>query len=665
MRTGHYTRLKGRVTYFRRKIPELLQERLASTEICYRLGVISSRLAERLGRRLAVEVDDFFERATIDPMLNSADLTKLVQTAIAAWRADDSVEAARDIQSYGRPFLHPKEQATAWAELALGLIRQVGDGESAYGPAFVSEMAKAAGVAAGDDQVVLAAGGRALSLGLAAHYLQSAVATATMHGLGGGRKGLPVHEWQERLAALQTHLGFDGNRLIAPNAHQASGVAAAEQAGTAPSSALSLPAGEPDKETKPFSELVAECLSTRIANKEIKADLRQEMRSSLRIWTEAVGDRPITSYRRADFLRFRAVLQQVPKIYWKSAASRALSILEVIEWARADARADWLKTAPAEKRTDPAAIEQAASNYVRVSNTTINRHLSTISPVFDWALDNHYLAENVRKFWDSLHLPTGFRVTGLKPNEERPAYTHEQIRIIAQHPVWLGRKSAYFYNAPGDVIIRDSLYWGFPIVLLHGMRREEFAQLLVRHIRKIEGIWVFDLHAHDVSVKKAASRRYVPIHSQLLALGFIEAMVEGRRPDERLFDDLSTDGVVDKFGDELGKRFGRVLDHLGIVVIRKNGTESDGCFHPLRHRFVTDLLKVGVRASLVDSLSGHASKARSEHASEAHEGERLRYEEDSSVSELKEAIERLPVSVDFGPWVDAWQRLGNRRVTAR
>lgn len=63
MRTGHYTRLKGRVTYFRRKIPEFLQVRLESTEICYRLGVVSSKLAERLGRRLAVEVDMFFEDA--------------------------------------------------------------------------------------------------------------------------------------------------------------------------------------------------------------------------------------------------------------------------------------------------------------------------------------------------------------------------------------------------------------------------------------------------------------------------------------------------------------------------------------------------------------------------------------------------------------------------
>jgi integrase len=680
MRTGHYTRLKGRVTYFRRKVPEFLQERLASTEICYRLGVISSGLAERLGRRLAVEVDDFFQRAKIDPMLNSADLTKLVTVALAGWREDDATEVAQEIQRYGRPLLDPKEQAKAWAHLAIGLIKQVSEGGSAYDQAFVADIAKSAGIAAGDDQDTLATGGRALSLGLAAHYLKSAVETAAMHGLTSGRQRLPVEEWQSRLSALEARLGLDriaalarldgraiaavatGRREALPAAtvHQdenrppegsLSQIKPTDQPSSAPSSEAYAPA-------IPFSELVHLCLATRIAGKEVSADINAEMRSSLRIWTEVVGDRGILSYKRADFLKFRSVLQQVPRIYWKSDASRKLSIQEVIAWARADSRADWMKTAPAEKRADHTAIERAAGNYARVGNGTINRHLSTISPVFDWALDNHYLPEDTRTFWNNLHLPTGLRVTGLKPNEERPAYSHIQIQRIAKHPVWLGRRSDYFYNAPGPVIIRDSLYWGFPIALLHGMRREEFAQLGVRHIQAIDGVWVFDLHAHDLKLKNGPSRRYVPLHSWMLRLGFIEAMVEGRDPQARLFPELSADGELDKLGDALGKRFARILDHSGIVVMRKNATESDGGFHPLRHRFITDLLSVGVREGLVDYLSGHSSGARERERDRGQDGERERYTEDPPITKLKEAIERLPVSVDFQSWIEAWQLVG-------
>jgi hypothetical protein len=75
-------------------------------------------------------------------------------------------------------------------------------------------------------------------------------------------------------------------------------------------------------------------------------------------------------------------------------------------------------------------------------------------------------------------------------------------------------------------------------------------------------------------------------------------------------------------------------------------------YHPLRHRFITDLLRAGVPAGLVDSLSGQASSSR--------EGERIRYNEDPPVVMLKEAIEQLPAVVDFEPWIEAWKRCGRR-----
>lgn len=59
MASDSYLRLKGRTTYFRRKVPGDLMGRLASTEICFRLGVIDRDSSVQLGRRLAVVVDAF------------------------------------------------------------------------------------------------------------------------------------------------------------------------------------------------------------------------------------------------------------------------------------------------------------------------------------------------------------------------------------------------------------------------------------------------------------------------------------------------------------------------------------------------------------------------------------------------------------------------------
>lgn len=655
MRTGHYTRLKGRVTYFRRKVPEILQVRLASTEICYRLGVISSQLAERLGRTLAVEVDSFFERAKIDPMLKSADLTKLVQTALAEWREASNAGDAKSVHSFGKPIANPRDSATALAELGLALIERNGEGPSTFDASLVNEIAQKADLPIITNEVAAIAGGRALSMALAAHYLRSAVEVASLHGLSKGWRALPVADWQERLAALERHLGLDDKRQIAAPAptvfqRELPVLKAQETAGLLPDLA-EINAIEASPESRPdisFSKLVDICLDSRIAAKEVKPGLRQEMVPSLKIWLQVVGDKPIGEYGRADFVKFRSALLKIPTIYWKSAASRELSIVEVIEHASKAAVGQWTKTATAKELDDVAAMEKASRNYARIGPTTVNRHLSTIAPVFAWAAGEGMIPEEARPFWDRMQVKTGIKVTGLKPNQERPPYTHDQILEIAQHPIWTGRKSDYFYNSQGTVIVRDSLYWGFPIALLHGLRREEFAQLKVKHVRQIDDIWVFDLHEIEVDVKQGASRRYVPLHDKLLALGFLEAAVLGRPKDERLFPELAAGDDTDRFGDSLGKRFSRVLDHLEIVVIRKNGTESDGCYHPLRHRFVTDLGATDVKDGIIDYLSGHTSEQRN--------GERLRYQDDPPVAVLKEAIEKLPVVVDFAPWIEAWKR---------
>lgn len=56
MGVGSYLRLKGRASVFRRKVPEALRARLARTEICATLGIVSRDSAERGARQVAVAV---------------------------------------------------------------------------------------------------------------------------------------------------------------------------------------------------------------------------------------------------------------------------------------------------------------------------------------------------------------------------------------------------------------------------------------------------------------------------------------------------------------------------------------------------------------------------------------------------------------------------------
>lgn len=256
-------------------------------------------------------------------------------------------------------------------------------------------------------------------------------------------------------------------------------------------------------------------------------------------------------------------------------------------------------------------------------------------------------------FWTGFHLTTGVRITGLKENEERPAWSHQQIRQIFLHPVWTGRKSAYFYNSAGPVIVRDALYWCPLIAAYSAMRREEFAQLKVKHVRHLHDVWVFDLRHIEVDVKTDSSPRYVPVHKVILGLRFIEEMVEGRNADEQLFVELKPSESHDAFGDPVGNRFSRVIDTLGLVLIRANGTEADGVFHPFRHRLVTDLMKAGVPGGIVDGITGHRSDDR--------RTERSRYTEDAHVRELKAAVDRLELPIDTALLAQRWKQLGVSR----
>lgn len=417
MRTGHYTRLKGRVTYFRRKIPGFLQARLESTEICCRIGVVSSRLAERLGRRLAVDVDMFFEDAKSNPMLNAANLTQLVETATLGWRETAHADIAEDVHRFGKALANPRESATTMAEMGMALIQRSGTGASAFDASFVIETAEKAGLPAITDDVALTAGGRALSMGLAAHYLRSAVTVASMHGLSKGWRGLPVADWQGRLESLEQHLGLDDQNPTSLSAQPKPrstppNLVAEERAPPAPQHAPDVidAALVPPEVAVSFSLLVDTYLDTRIDTNEVKPGLRQEMASSLKIWLQVVGDKPIGEYQRIDFVNFRSALQKVPKIYWRSDASRKLSILEIIDVARETAIEGWTRTATTEERDDIALVEKAGRDYTRIANVTINRHLSTITPVFEWATLNGHLPDDGRPFWDRLHTKTVSRL---------------------------------------------------------------------------------------------------------------------------------------------------------------------------------------------------------------------------------------------------------------
>ena len=251
---------------------------------------------------------------------------------------------------------------------------------------------------------------------------------------------MPVEDWRQRVMRLEEHL------LATPPS--------AARAGPALPLPLPVAASPPPLSPAPdsgavFSTVVGECFDSRIDGGEIVGSARHEAASTIRLWTEICGDRPLASYSRTDMSEFRDVLVRIPKIYWKSASERAKPIRTIIKEATGN-----------------------GGPYPRISNVTVNRHLSCMASVFSWCATHGHLAKNGEPFWTGFFLPTGKKVTGLDARDERPAYSLQQIERIFAHPVWTGRRSNYRYLEAGKVVVRDALYWGPLIAAYHGMRRE-------------------------------------------------------------------------------------------------------------------------------------------------------------------------------------------------
>jgi site-specific recombinase XerD len=185
-----------------------------------------------------------------------------------------------------------------------------------------------------------------------------------------------------------------------------------------------------------------------------------------------------------------------------------------------------------------------------LSAATINKHLTAMNSFFEWAVNHDYASKNV---FEKLHI----RDTK-KPSEERPAWSPEDIRTILASPLYTGCKSARQRHLPGDQIIKDARYWVPLIGMYSGMRLEEICQLPPQDVRLIEGIWCCDIcPGEGKQLKSDAATRLVPIHAELIRLGFLDFVDEqGKVGKSRIFEELRA-AAFDKFSDQVGKWFGR------------------------------------------------------------------------------------------------------------
>lgn len=214
-------------------------------------------------------------------------------------------------------------------------------------------------------------------------------------------------------------------------------------------------------------------------------------------------------------------------------------------------------------------------------------------------------------------------------------------------------------------------FW-LPLLGLHtGGRLNELCQLDTEDVSEKDGIWAINMMDDERDrplpkvLKNQSSRRVVPIHSDLIRMGFLDfvtqAVREGR---EKLFSDGLTYDSKKGWGSRATHFFCRVPSasttasgyfyKCGIRERDAEGRTNRKNFHSFRHTFVDMARESGEEAYLVaPDITGH---------SRGKEGQIARYGNGFNLHKKKTVLEGLTVPVDLSgvTYADFERRLGHK-----
>jgi integrase len=284
-------------------------------------------------------------------------------------------------------------------------------------------------------------------------------------------------------------------------------------------------------------------------------------------FTELHGDMDVGQINRRHVREFRDAAQLVPKR--RTGKLRKATLPELAKWSR----------------EHPGTVCIAAA--------TINKWLTCLQGVLNWSRKNGVIPDEV-SWADPV---SGMRLKVAR-SQRRP-WEPEELSVLFGSPIYL--QGARPLGGKGE-----AAYWLPLLALYSGARLNELAPLCADDVKfdppsGVRFVTVIEDEEAGRSVKTENSVRAVPVHPELVRLGFIEFVDHVRTSDgrsARLFPDLKP-GSKGGFGEAFSKWFGRHKRALGI-------DNPNSVFHSFRHGFKDALRAAGVNEDVNDALTGHS-----------------------------------------------------------
>jgi integrase len=237
----------------------------------------------------------------------------------------------------------------------------------------------------------------------------------------------------------------------------------------------------------------------------------------------------------------------------------------------------------------------ASKDLPTLTNNTVKNYLQNLSALFSYASNEELISgRNPAK-----------KLTVRSANEEsqrdlRDPFALDQLETIFCAPLYTGcRDDQHGYAKPGQNKPRRGRFWVPLIALWTGMRLNECCQLSVDDVLQENGIWLIRVSdtQEDQRLKTPAASRTIPVHDELLRIGFSEFVVDRQKSSERrLFEELPMGGNG-TYSDPFQKWFSRFLKSVDAYTRKTT-------FHSFRHNFRDALRAAEVSEEIANALGG-------------------------------------------------------------
>jgi integrase len=276
--------------------------------------------------------------------------------------------------------------------------------------------------------------------------------------------------------------------------------------------------------------------------------------------------------------------------YWKGTTAKSL---------RSEVAADGLVREFVELHGDLPLRDIEKSHFValrdamlkRVKPATVQARFNLLKAAYTTCLEDDKLGVTASPLQ---HV----KIRGVDTGEKsRDAFTADQLQVIFDAPVF----------AKGDRPIGgrgEAAFWGPLLAMFTGARLNELLSLRIDGVYEWEGVPVIHFrHRPELGQLlkgKVKNNRRVPVHSELIRLGFLDYVrsVKGRGP--WLFPDIDRGTKARSHSSAWGAWFGRYLRHLGIK-------DKKLTFHSFRHTFKHFARASNIPEDHHDAMTGHVS----------------------------------------------------------